>query len=88
MVHDLTPGEKSVLRVLRSEPWRVFDGREIIENIFAITAELPLDACEVSEIVRFLEQRGWVRVVQGKSQDERFDFRGVQLTGREQAGAN
>ena len=47
-----------------------------------MTTEFPLDASEVSEIVRVLEQRGWVKVVQGKSPDEEFDFRGVQLTSK------
>ena len=83
----LTTGQLSVLRTLRQEPWRIFGGREVLEKIFAMTTEEPLDAQQICEIVGMFEQRGWVKVIRVANHDDEFDFAGVQLTKLGQAEA-
>lgn len=70
----------AVLRAISNEPWRTFDGSQIMERIFASTMERPMDSPQICESVQDLEGRGLIAVVRDGVVDEDYDFATVQIS--------
>lgn len=70
----------TVLRAISRDAWRSFDGREVLERIFASTTEVPIDTPQICSAVSELERRGLVRVSRQGVIDADFDFATVQVS--------
>jgi hypothetical protein len=77
---ELTHEALTVLRVLASRSRRSFAGFEILERIFASTAERPMDPPQICDAVRLLEGRGLVVARRDGAVDPDYDFASVQVS--------
>lgn len=75
-----TPAASAVLRALLRSRGRPATGEQILERVFAMTAEVPLDPDRVCAAVRELETSGLVRVDRTPPLDPGFDFATVTMT--------
>jgi hypothetical protein len=72
----------SILRAVSREPWRVLDGAEVMERIFASTIEEPVDNEQICRSVAELEAHGLLLVVRDGIVNPEFDFATVRISDR------
>ncbi len=73
----MTPAAAAVLRAIARSDGRPTTGEDILERVFAMTAEVPLDPATVCSAIHELEALGRVRVDRHAPFDPAFDFAAV-----------
>ena len=76
----MSPAAAAVLRALSRSRGKPTTGDAILERVFAMTSEVPLDPDTVCTAVRELAEGGHVTVDRSPPHDHGFDFATITVT--------